>query len=325
MGEEYRTITDGAGWISRHARGRLRFDGRDAGTFLQALLTNDVEHLARGQGAHCAYLTPQGRMIADMDLYQRGDWMLAAVPSGAATALAARFDALVFSEDVQVSDCSEVLDEIACIGGRAAAWIGAALSIDPAELEALAELAQIDAAPGFVARGGDARLPEFRIFAEADAMPAVVAQLEAQGVVPMSAMLVEAMRIEAGRPLFGADMTEETIPLEAGLLERAISTTKGCYVGQEIIVRILHRGGGRVARRLVTLEFEGGVTSWPTPGSALEKEGREVGRVTSVAHSPSDGRVVGLGYVVRDLAEIGVWVRLSKAEHVTARVTGFAH
>ena len=121
----------------------------------------------------------------------------------------------------------------------------------------------------------------------------------------MSDALVEGLRIEAGRPSFGIDMDEETIPLEAGLLERAISTTKGCYVGQEIIIRILHRGGGRVAKRLARLAFDPEVADPPARGTAIFDGEREVGRITSAAMSPTTGHVIALGYVHRDVAEEG--------------------
>jgi folate-binding protein YgfZ len=119
-------------------------------------------------------------------------------------------------------------------------------------------------------------------------------------------MAVEALRIEAGTPRFGADMTHETIPLEAGIEGRAISMTKGCYVGQEVIVRILHRGHGRVARRLVGLVFEGAEA--PPPGTELTADGRPAGLVTSVAFSPALRRPVALAYVHRDFAQPGTRV-----------------
>ena len=100
-------------------------------------------------------------------------------------------------------------------------------------------------------------------------------------------------------------MTDETIPLEAGLLDRAISTTKGCYVGQEVIIRVLHRGGGRVAKRLVKLEFDPALAAAPPSGSTLLFEGRETGRVTSAAYSPARQRVIALGFVHRDAAVVG--------------------
>src|SRR6478672_9973689 len=98
----YHIIAGGCGWVDRPDRGRLRIEGRDAATFLHALLTNDIEALAPGQNAYSAYLTPQGRMIADLTVHNAGDFLLADVPRAAASALAGRLDLLIFSEDVRV-------------------------------------------------------------------------------------------------------------------------------------------------------------------------------------------------------------------------------
>jgi folate-binding protein YgfZ len=115
-------------------------------------------------------------------------------------------------------------------------------------------------------------------------------------------------------------MTTETIPLEAGLLERAISQTKGCYVGQEVVIRILHRGGGRVAKRLMTMVFDEGVSTAPSPGAALQVDDRDVGTITSAATDPETGRVIALGYVHRDNAVVGGRVQLASggAAEITA-------
>jgi hypothetical protein len=123
---------------------------------------------------------------------------------------------------------------------------------------------------------------------------------------PLSREARETLRVEAGRPEFHVDMTAETIPLEANLLDRAISTTKGCYVGQEVIIRVLHRGGGRVAKRLVQLQFDGGEARVPSAGTALSADGREMGRVTSAVWSPRAGAAIGLGYVHRDFVREGL-------------------
>ena len=97
-------------------------------------------------------------------------------------------------------------------------------------------------------------------------------------------------------------MTNDTIPLEAGIEDRAISLTKGCYVGQEIIIRVLHRGQGRVARRLVGLTLDP-MASVPGSGSTIRVDDREIGLVTSAAMSPALGRPIALGYVHRDFVE----------------------
>ncbi|MFA5910039.1 MAG: glycine cleavage T C-terminal barrel domain-containing protein [Vicinamibacterales bacterium] len=118
----------------------------------------------------------------------------------------------------------------------------------------------------------------------------------------------EVVRIERGIPRFLVDMDTETIPLEAGIEDRAISFTKGCYVGQEVIVRVTHRGGGRVAKKLVRWMGDGSPATVPAPGSRIFSAGRAIGRVTSAAFSPGRNAVVGLGYVHRDFVERGTEV-----------------
>jgi folate-binding protein YgfZ len=115
---------------------------------------------------------------------------------------------------------------------------------------------------------------------------------------------LEVLRIESGIPQFGIDMDEDTIPLEAGIENRAISFTKGCYVGQEVIVRVLHRGHGRVAKKLVPLAVEvNDEAGLPPRGTAIVKGEREIGKLTSVAWSPTLAKGVALGYVHRDFVE----------------------
>ena len=280
-------------------------------------MTNDVRALHRGEGVYAAYLTPQGRMLTDLKIHHCGEYLLAGVEEGLAAELAERFDRLIFTEDVRVSDVSADVAQIAVIGGEAAAVLAHAFTLEPLQPEQLTTLpvlGHLEAAGAMIARSDDLALPAFDVFVKGEAYDAAVQRLEEMGAVEGSAELFEALRIEAGRPVFGLDMTDDTIPLEAGLLDRAISTTKGCYVGQEIIIRVLHRGGGRVAKRLVMLRFDRDVEAPPAAGAALFHEGREVGRVTSAAVSPTQERVIALGYVHRDRAESGLRVSLAPAD-----------
>ena len=128
----------------------------------------------------------------------------------------------------------------------------------------------------------------------------------------------EVLRIEAGRPRFGADMNTDTIPLEAGIEDRAISFTKGCYVGQEVIIRVLHRGHGRIARKLVGLVLAAGST--PMRGDPiLAAGGLHVGEITSAVFSPRLGAPIALGYVHRDHVTPGTELVVSPS--LRARVT----
>jgi folate-binding protein YgfZ len=311
--DQYRIITEGAGWLRRPDRGRLRVEGRDAIAFLQGLLTNDVRALSEGDGIYAAYLTPQGRMITDLRAYHCGGYVLAQVPGALAASLAERFDQSIFTEDVRVTDVSSTIAQLTIVGAAAAELAGRACGDAPRDASSLASLkplGHVHAGYVRIARSDEVDEPAFDIFLDQERVDAMIETLQSFGVRPCAGALFDALRISAGRPAFGVDMNDETIPLEAGLLERAISTSKGCYVGQEIIIRVLHRGGGRVAKRLVKLRFDRGVAV-PAAGMPLFDAAREVGRITSAAEAPQGGAVVALAYVQRERAEAGGSVSLS--------------
>jgi folate-binding protein YgfZ len=138
-------------------------------------------------------------------------------------------------------------------------------------------------------------------------------------VIGVSAATAEVCRVEAGRPLFHKDMDESTIPLEAGIEDRAISLTKGCYVGQEIIIRVLHRGHGRVARRLSGLAFDPSAPV-PMPGDRIRSGEREIGVITSAVCSPALERPIALGYVHRDFSSPGMEVAVVRGDQLLAAV-----
>jgi folate-binding protein YgfZ len=325
--DQYRTIAAGAGWIDRSGRGRLRFEGADVASFLQALVTNDVAGLPIGQGVYATYLTPQGRMISDLEIHRLHDSWLAEVPGAEAAALASRFDSLVFSEDVRVSDVSGATSQIEIMGAEAAEVVAGITGIESRAVAATGDSGHLGWPGGIVVRTGMAFVPGYQLFGlgEGGARERIVEKLDEAGIERVSDGLVDALRIEAGRPLFGVDMSADTIPLEAGLLDRAISTTKGCYVGQEIIIRILHRGGGRVAKRLARLRLDlPDDNKLPAPGAALVRGGQEVGRLTSVATSLTQPGGIALGYVAREAAEIGSQFSIDGRPDVSASLAGFA-
>ena len=324
IGDQYRIIEAGAGWRRRAERGRLRFGGSDRTAFLHALLTNDVEALAPGRGTYSALLTPQGRMIADFHLFARPDQIIADVPAGAAQSLAADFDRLIFAEDASVADVSAAVVQLNVVGGAAAEIVERALGVNANALRGLGIGSQLDLGEGFVARTDEAALPGYDVLIPAEREAATIESLTQAGAVPLSDELFTALRVDAGRPLFGVDMDTETIPLEAGLLDRAISTTKGCYVGQEVIIRVLHRGGGRVARRLVRIKFDGEASSQLQPGAGLRIDEREAGRVTSLAPALHDSGAIALAYLRREFAEVGQKVLADGTTGVEGVVTGLA-
>ena len=259
----YRALRTDGGVVRRTDRGVLTITGADRAAWLQGLVTNDVASLAPGETRYAAYLTPQGRMITDLNVTSRADRLLLDVPAPLAASLRERLDGLIFAEDAQVLDSSATLEVWSSIGPN-----------DGAIIDVIVEAGQ----PHGVS------YPEINLDT------------------------FEVVRIERGIPRFLADMDTETIPLEAGIEDRAISFTKGCYVGQEVIVRVTHRGGGRVAKKLVRWKADPSAAVVPLAGARIFSEARDIGRVTSAAFSQGREAVVGLGYVHRDFVDPGTEV-----------------
>jgi folate-binding protein YgfZ len=268
--EGYRAALAAGGLVRRTDRGVLAVSGADRASWLQGLVTNDVAALREGESCYAAYLTPQGRMISDMNVFAERGRMLLDVPAPLAGSLRDRLDGLIFAEDVTVSDES----------ARLRVWT------------------VIDTPEGLSPQGSTGLSPHV-----GESLPP---ELERRAEIDLETF--EVIRIERGVPQFLTDMDETTIPLEAGIEDRAISFTKGCYVGQEIIVRVTHRGGGRVAKRLVRWHAVGDAAVVPPRDAKLFAGEREAGRVTSAAFSPGLDRVVGMGYLQRDYAEPGLKV-----------------
>ena len=301
--DAYQAARRRAAFVDRSDRGRLVVSGADRATYLQGLLTNDIAALTAGHGHYAAYLTAQGRMIADLFVYELGDIILLTMIGAVKDTVLGKLAQFIFTEDVTLGDVTDSFAQTAVIGPLAAAAVSAAMSgVSEAVLTALPEHGAVRAffggAPAIVTRVTDAGEPGFDVFVERVQTHAFRAALRQDGVVTMDAQTAEAIRIEAGVPLFHKDMDEETIPLEAGIESRAISFTKGCYVGQEVIIRVLHRGHGRVARKLVGLVVDG--PSAPAPGAVARIGDREVGIVTSSAQSPALNRPIALAYLQRD-------------------------
>jgi folate-binding protein YgfZ len=312
LSQAYQAARQHAGLILRE-RGLIVVSGRDRASYLQGLLTNDIPALAAGQGCYAAYLTAQGRMISDLFVYELGDVILLALPRATKDTVLAKLDEFIFSEDVQLGDVTETFSAVAVVGPAAASVVSAAIGAGEADLHAMplhgCRRIEIGGQPGIVLRVGDTGEPGFELVVPREQMAQVLPSLEAAGAEAIDAETADVLRIEAGVAVFGPDMDQETIPLEAGIEQQAISFTKGCYVGQEVIIRVLHRGHGRVAQKLVGLLLEPG-REVPAPGTSLQADGKEVGAVTSSAESPALGRPIALAYLKRDFIAPGTVVQL---------------
>lgn len=316
LADDYRSIHEGVALGALMPRLPIAVAGGDRATYLQGLLTNDITALTPGSGCYAAWLTAQGRMLTDAHVLESGDLILLDVPASQHGATLERLEQFLFSEDVQVASLATELTSVWAHGPKAA-------SVLQQLLPGLSGLEQwqnyhlekttFGEHPVVVVRNDQLMVAGYCVYLPPAARERFTTELRDRGAVDLSrasdddaaapSPALEAARIEAGYPLFGVDMTEETIPLEAGIEGRAISLTKGCYVGQEVIIRVLHRGHGRVAKRLVALRADDALL----PGGRVVGGGKDVGFITSAAISPALGSIA-LGYVHRDFVEPGTVV-----------------
>ncbi len=249
----YRAARSSAVAIDRSGRARLVLTGQDRRTFLHALLTNDIAGLRAGTGCYAAFLTPQGRMIADMRVFDLGDVLLLDLHPETRETVLTKLDQMIFSEDVQLGDVTGTFGCISVQGPRAADVAAAVAGADAALLGAWAPHENARFEPGgeslIAARVDEFGQPGYLLFAGADVVPGLIQACAASGCDLADAETADVLRVEAGIPEFLLDMTTDTIPLEAGIEQRAISYIKGCFPGQEVLVRIRDRGHGRVAKR----------------------------------------------------------------------------
>jgi len=290
-------------------RALLAVSGGDGARFLQGQLTNDVAALDPAgprSGCYALVLTPQGRIVADLHVLARpGEYWLETAATRAAAA-AARLEKYVIAADVRIADRSDGWARFAIEGPRARELVAAAAPGAPPGLlpDACAPL-RIAGVEALVAAFGWSGEDALQLFVPVAAAAAAAGALRDAGARVEAewgdSAALEVLRIEAGIPRAGAELGEEVLPAEARLVERAVSFTKGCYTGQEVVARMHSRA--RVGHLLVGVALAGGAPL-PAPGAALLHAGAKVGELTSVTRSPAAG-AIALGFVRAADAEPG--------------------
>ena len=277
---DYQRLRESAGLVDRSDRGKLFLTGAEAAEYLQGQVTNDVEALEPGQGCYAALLTHKGKVVADMRILRGPDWLLVDCEAHALPALRRNVEMYSIGRDVQLADQTAERAILSLVGPAARA----ALDTEPPA----AEHAWAEGEHGlYVATdlGVDVICP-------ADAAGAVK---DALGIEPVDLEAAECVRVESGRPRHGLDFDAETIPQEAGLNERAVSFTKGCYVGQETVARLHYKGKPNRHLRGLRLSEPG------QSGDPVTFGDREVGRLGSTAVSPRHGPIA-LALIRREAA-----------------------
>jgi aminomethyltransferase len=291
---EYAALRERAGLLDRWPVGRLRLTGADRARFLQGLVTCDVRALEPGRGAYGFFTSVKGRILADAAILATGDAFLLELPPGAAPAIRDHLAKYRIADRVEFEPADD-LAPLTVAGPAVRDVLGEALgAAPPGEPWASAEV-ELLGVPVRVVRQGHVGVEGFTLWAPAGRAEELAAALldRAPGrLAPAGCDAAEAVRVEAGLPRFGADFDADHFPQETGLGEEAVSYTKGCYLGQEVVARIHYRGGVNRGLRGLRLTLPAGAS--PAPGATLLHDGRPAGRLGSAVRSPAAGGWIGL-------------------------------
>ncbi len=300
---QYRQLREECGLLDRSDRGKLMLSGAEAAEFLQGQLTNDVEALAPGEGQYAALLDRKGHMQADMRVLRpSAEEIWVDTEPEALAATQRHLETYKIGREVAIADLTGERAILSLIGPRSVEIAGtAALPEHACQATGVSGVDCLAVGTGdgidLIAKRADAgRLRD---------------ALTAAGAVEIDPETAEVVRIEAGRPRFGAEMSAETMPAEAGIVEDAVSFTKGCYIGQEPVARLHYKG--RPNRHLRGLEL----SALAPAGASLMLGEKEVGSVGSACVSPARGPIALA--IVRREAEPGAELTVGE-DGVTARV-----
>jgi tRNA-modifying protein YgfZ len=281
LSAEYRALTEACGLVDRSERGKLALTGIEAKAFLQGQVTNDIEGLEPGAGCYAAFLTHKGKMLGDLRVLDLGDELLLDTERVALQELFNMIRRYKLGRDVELHKRTVELGLLSLVGPDARRIAGAtAAGLPPREhANRRAKLGGVDVVLVATDVGVD-------VLCAAGDTAAVRAALEGAA---------EVVRVEHGRPRYGVDLDDGVIPQEAGLNERAVSFTKGCYVGQETVARLFYRGKPNRHLRGIKLSAPS------SRGDVLRLGEKEVGRLGSVVVSPVHGPIA-LAIVRREAA-----------------------
>jgi aminomethyltransferase len=267
----YSALRHGAAWLDLSSRGRIIVRGCDAARFLHNVTSNDVKKMVHGDSCYAFLLTPQGRIVGDLYLLSLGDRFLIDTEPELREKVQKQILKYKVADQVELGDVTEQTIAIGVEGPDAPG-----VAAPPSEFRVVP----------FTVTGQ----PGYRIYASPEKTDEIIRHLEAAGAVAATAEDARIVRIENGKPRYGEDIVETSLPQETEQMH-AVSFTKGCYIGQEIVERI--RARGHVNRHLVRLELDG---TNPIATGKHTINGQEAD-VMSAVYSPDLGKVVALAYV----------------------------
>ncbi|HEX3719941.1 MAG TPA: glycine cleavage T C-terminal barrel domain-containing protein [Verrucomicrobiae bacterium] len=293
---EYAALREGAGILDLSFRGRLCLLGADRQRFLNGQVTNNVKDLQTGGGCYAALVSAKGKLQSDLNIYRLENELLLDFEPGYVEIVTQRLEKYVIAEDVQIIDVAPRYGLLSVQGPKSAEI----LEKHPKSAMEILKIASPFLGEIYVANRPRLRGPGFDLFVPTAAMTEMAAQLVSRSGRLCGWRAFETARIEAGIPRFGVDMDETNLAPEA-LDASAISYSKGCYIGQEVIARV--RTYGQVAKSLRRLKLEG--QEPPPKGAKLFLGDKEVGYITSAVQSPASDSVMSLGYIRREADKPG--------------------
>lgn len=312
--DEYEALTAGVG-VAELERTLIEVSGKDRTHFLHSFCTADIKKLAAGRACEAFVTNHQGKIVGHVLVLNLDDSLLIDTVGGQADGLIAHFDRFVISEDVAFKDMSATKSDLLISGADAVALLERLSSqTPPAEMMAHTS-AVIAGHKALIVRVEYAGPMSFFLQIDSSHAAEVFAAAEQAGARRCDHNAVEMARIEAGVPLFGREITEDNLPQEINRDAKAISFTKGCYLGQETVARI--DALGHVNRVLAGLRFQDHAI--PEPGTALTHDGKEIGRITSAAWSPKLSAPLSLALIRRTYSKPGetITTPIGPAEVVT--------
>src|SRR5438034_2027834 len=301
--KEYAVLHNGALYFDRSDRIRMRISGQKAAELVTGMVTNDVSALVPGEGQYAAALTPKGKIVADLRIFALEDSLLIDTSAAAATGWKEMVRKYINPRLAPYHDLTSELGDFGVFGRSARSVVSRVMDVDDKDLAALAPYGHISRPSRnvtvIIARVPEMDLEGFDVFIPGEAVGLLKGGFQSAGIAPGGKDTWEIARIESGRPQWGTDMDDSTLPQEANYDELgAISYTKGCYIGQETVARVHFRG--HVNRFLRRLHFVSASVP-PTNAELIDDAGNIVGDVRSVAISPRHGGVA-LAMVRREVA-----------------------
>jgi aminomethyltransferase len=307
---EYVVLRAGCGLYDLGWRARIAVTGQDRTRWLNGMISNNMRDLPVNRGAYNFVLNHQGHILGDLYAYNRGEYFLLATDAWQAPTLVPLLRKYIIMDQVELTDISDKLTAVAVQGPKSAEVLAAA-GLDPAGIEPLQVQDSVWRGMGIsLTRMTSDEFPSYEIWAATEDIRAVWDAVLEAGAMPVGTDALEMFRVAAGIPRYGQDIRERDLPQETGQMQ-ALSFTKGCYVGQEIVERIRSRGG--VHRTFTGFVVESGA---PSAGTKLQRDGKDVGELTTVRAVPTANgdRMLALGYIRREAAAPGTVLNAGEAQ-----------